>query len=254
MSEDQTQGAHLHEALLNIVYEDADFVAIDKPAGLLVHRSPVDRRETRFAVQLLRDQLGYYVYPAHRLDKPTSGILLFAKSTQALAAVRQQFEEQGVRKQYLALVRGFAPATLRIEHPVKTRSDDYDTRLSEEPRLGITELQTLRHYELPVQIETFASTRYSLVKLSPLTGRRHQLRYHMKHISHPIVGDSSYGKGVHNRYFQRAFACERLLLMASELVFTHPYTEMSVAIRITPTGVFDYVLKVLGRDYVVKPA
>ena len=236
---------------LNIVYQDDDFVAIDKPPGLLVHRSPVDRRETRFAVQLLRDQLGAYVYPAHRLDKPTSGILLFAKSTQALAAVREQFEHHHIEKQYLALVRGYTPQELKIDHPVKTRADDCDSRMSGTPKAGITLLNTLRHYQLPVQIETFPTTRYSLVTLSPLTGRRHQLRYHMKHISHPIIGDSSYGKGVHNRYFQRHFDCERLLLMANQLVFRHPCTDQSVQIRIAPSGAFARLLETFDCDYAI---
>ncbi len=213
---------------------------------MLVHRSPVDRRETTFAIQLLRDQLGQYVYPAHRLDKPTSGVLLFAKSTEALAAVRNQFESHQVNKTYLALVRGFAPQQRTIDHPVKTREDKHDNRLKDSPRDGITELKRLDCFELPVQIETFPTTRYSLVELKPLTGRRHQLRYHMKHISHPIVGDSSYGKGVHNRYFQAHYHCHRLLLMASGLEFTHPVTGKEISIRVPPSGSFARVLSELS--------
>lgn len=233
---------------LRLVYEDEHYVAIDKPPGLLVHRSPVDRRETTFAVQLLRDQLGYHVYPAHRLDKPTSGILLFAKSREALSAARSQFENHEVRKGYLALVRGFAPDNLRIDHPVKTRADDRDQRLQGEPKNGITELRCLQRYEIPVQLGTFPTSRYSLVELQPLTGRRHQLRYHMKHISHPIIGDSSYGKGVHNRFFQEHYHCHRLLLMANRLEFRHPVSAEQVGIEVLPSGSFAGVLDELEQQ------
>ena len=215
---------------LLVVYEDEHYIAIDKPSGLLVHRSPIDRHETQFAVQLLRDQIGQHVHPAHRLDKPTSGILLFAKSTEALRKVSEQFETHTIDKVYHALVRGFPPEKLTIDHPVKTRKDKLDKKTMEAPKDAITHLTTLATCTIDAKIERYDTSRYALVKLEPTTGRRHQLRYHMKHIAHPIIGDSNYGKGVQNRYFQQHFNCHRLLLAATSLNFYHPYEERETVI------------------------
>lgn len=214
---------------LDILYQDTALIAINKPSGLLVHRSPIDRHETRFALQLLRDQLGQHVYPLHRLDKPTSGVLLFALSSEVAQRAGQQFRQREMAKSYLAVVRGYCPASGTIDHPL--REQDQPPGRPEAPaQAALTQYRCLNQVELPIAIETYPSSRYSLVRLRPHTGRRHQLRRHMKHISHPIIGDAKHGRGRHNRYFAEHFSCPRLLLHAESLQFEHPLSGENLAI------------------------
>lgn len=206
---------------LPILYRDEALVAINKPAGLLVHRSPIDRHETRFAIQLLRDQIGQRVYPLHRLDKPTSGVLLFALSPTINSQLANTW--QGVDKQYLAIVRGHAPAEVLIDHPIRYEPDQYTTRTTvPEAQPAQTLTRQLAHIELPYAVDNYTTSRYSLVLCKPLTGRRHQLRRHLKHISHPIVGDAKHGKGKHNRFFAEHLQAPGLLLCATRLTLHHP--------------------------------
>ena len=211
--------------MLDILYRDDWLVAIDKPPGLLVHRSDLDRHETRFAVQLLRDQLGRRVYPAHRLDKGTSGVLLFAFEPAVVRLMAGQFEAGEVEKVYLAVVRGWPPEAGTIDHALARKYDDYGRQLpTTEAQPALTHYRRLATIELPVAVDRYPTARYALVELRPQTGRQHQLRRHMKHIGHPIIGDATYGKGIHNRYFQSAFGCHRLLLACVRLEFVHPVT------------------------------
>lgn len=210
---------------LTLLYRDQHLVAVNKPSGLLVHKSPIDRHETRFALQEVREQIGQWVYPAHRLDKPTSGVLLFALDSQTARELAQAWPE--TRKSYLAIVRGWAPAALTIDHPLKVMLDkiaDKDRRNSAELQSAITEVRTLATAEIPISVDRYPSTRYSLMECHIKTGRKHQIRRHLKHISHPIIGDAKYGKGVHNRFFQQHFNCSRLLLHAQSLTLQHPVT------------------------------
>lgn len=235
--------------MLEILYQDNNYVAIHKPSGLLVHRSPIDKNETRFALQEVRNQIGQYVYPIHRLDKPTSGVLIFALSSEAADKIQSQFNDGGVQKTYQALVRGFTPQVLDIDYPVKARIDKkHGTAAEAEPKDAQTELNTLEQYELPIQVERYPSTRYSLVELKPKTGRRHQLRYHMKHISQPIIGDAKYGKGIHNRFFAQHFNCPRLMLCATQLSFLHPYMEAKVTIETSLDETFQNALDQLFSE------
>jgi len=210
---------------LQIIYQDPYYIAINKPAALLVHRSPIDRHETRFAVQMLRDQIGQRVYPVHRLDKPTSGVLLFAFSAEAASKIGILFQQHDVYKSYFAIVRGYSPAQAYIDHPVKAAKDAYDEKLRELPPNGITQLTQLATAELDIPQSNYSRSRFSLVKLEPKTGCKHQLRYHMKHISHPIIGDPKYGKGNINRSFADKTSCSRLLLSAYQLQCHHPYLD-----------------------------
>ena len=230
---DQQNAAQNHTEQLDILYRDDDYIAINKPSGLLVHRSPIDPHETRFAVQMLREQIDQYVYPVHRLDKPTSGILVFALNKQALRLLSQQFSSQQVKKTYLAIVRGFMPESGCIDHPVKAHTDDFiksSTKISN----AQTAYQCLAQTEIPVNIDRYPMSRFSLVKLMPTTGRRHQLRYHMKHCAHPIIGDAKYGKGNYNRYFKHYFDNNRLLLAATSLTFSHPVNNQTICIHAHP--------------------
>jgi tRNA pseudouridine65 synthase len=219
-------------AVLTILYRDEHLIAIDKPPGLLVHRSDIDRHETRFAVQLLRDQIGLRVQPAHRLDKGTSGVLLFAFDADSARKLGQQFERNEVHKTYLAVVRGWPEESGRIDHALSRRHDEYGRTLPQaEAQDAVTRYRRLAIAELPFAVERHPTSRYALVELEPLTGRRHQLRRHMKHIAHPIIGDATHGKGCHNRFFKEHFGCDRLLLACVEMRFRHPQTDEEITIR-----------------------
>ena len=217
---------NIETPLLEILYQDSYIIAINKPSGLLVHKSPIDRHETAFALQMLRDQIGQYVYPVHRLDKPTSGVLVFALNKEVLKSLSLLFRTHDVRKEYIAVVRGYVDDEGFIDYPLKQMLDT-----KEQKRLGITkeaqEAQTdyLSTVELPYPVSRYPVARYSLVKLLPKTGRKHQLRRHMKHIFHPIVGDTKHGRGEHNILFREKLDSHRLLLHATRISFVHPMTK-----------------------------
>ena len=218
---------------LEIIYQDQWLVAINKPSGLLVHRSMLDRHETRFAVQLLRDQIGQRVYPAHRLDKPTSGVLLFALDPETAGLLSAQFREHVVKKTYLALVRGWPEDSGCIDYPLvdgPIKGNSAKQRDSDIPRPAMTDYRSLAKIELPYSDGRHLSSRYALVEARPTTGRRHQLRRHFKHIFHPLIGDTSYGDGRHNRLFRQQFSCQRLLLHAQHLEFQHPIEARNISL------------------------
>lgn len=213
--------------ILPILYQDEYLVAINKPSGLLVHRSMIDRHETRFAMQILRDQIGQHVFPVHRLDKPTSGVLLFALSSEVAALLNQQQAEETTRwhKTYLAVVRGWAPEEVFVDHPLKEKLDkiaDKKAQQDKPAQSAQTSFKRLATTELDVKIEGFDKSRYSLLMATPRQGRKHQIRRHCKHLSHPIIGDAKHGRGRHNRYFKEHLNCPRLLLHAASLAITHP--------------------------------
>ena len=218
---------------LPIIFRDDYLVAINKPSGLLVHRSEIDRHETRFALQLVRDQIGQIVYPVHRLDKPTSGVLVFALSPELAKKMGDIFFQQRLEKTYLALVRGHAPREIIVDHPLKEELDRYadkKARTDKPAQQAITRIKTVAQIEFPFSIDKYPCTRYSLVKCTPETGRKHQIRRHLKHISHPIIGDAKHGKGAHNRFFEETFHCGGLMLAATELQFIHPITGAPVTL------------------------
>ena len=219
---------------MNILYRDDYLVSVDKPPGLLVHRTGLDAGETRFALQLLRDQIGQPVWPVHRLDKGTSGVLLFALDAATARALGQSFERGGaMRKTYLAIVRGWPPESGEIDHPLKRMPDDMRSE-REEIQDALTHYRTLERYELPLAQGGFATTRCALVELQPVTGRRHQLRRHMKHVAHPIIGDATHGKGPLNRALAGLLGLQRLWLHACRLELAHPVTGREVAIEAAP--------------------
>lgn len=212
---------------LPVLYQDEHVVAVNKPSGLLVHRSEIDRHETRFALQLVRDQIGRRVYPVHRLDKPTSGVLVFALHADAARTISEAIARQSVTKIYHAVVRGFAPEQGHIDHALTEELDKYTdqkARQNKPAQPAQTTYRRLATVELPVAIEGYPQSRYSLVECTPHTGRKHQIRRHMKHIDHPIIGDAKHGRGRHNRYFKDHLQAGRLLLHASRLQLPHPVT------------------------------
>lgn len=215
--------------MLELLYNDDYLVAINKPAGLLVHKTEIDRHETQFALQMLRDQIGQRVYPIHRLDKPTSGALLFAKTPELAAKVASNWAE--TTKNYLAVVRGYGPTELTLDHPIVPKYDKYAKNTKRVPQSAMTRVRRLASIELAVSIDKYPNARYSLMQCSLGTGRKHQIRRHLKHLSHPIIGDAKYGKSKHNHYFAEHLACPRLLLHAHELECRHPETHVLISLR-----------------------
>jgi len=219
---------------LEVLYQDEFLIAVNKPSGLLVHKSPIDRHETRFALQIVRDQIGKYVYPLHRLDKPTSGVLLFALKEEIAQSFSKMFEDGEVRKTYVAITRGHTPESGCIDHPLSQMLDTKEQKLAgitKEPQDAQTLFERLASVTLPYEVDRYPTTRYSLVKLEPKTGRKHQLRRHMKHISHHIVGDTKHGRGEHNKFFREQFAIHRLLLHAYKISFFHPILKQEIEVE-----------------------
>jgi tRNA pseudouridine65 synthase len=213
--------------MLEILYQDEHLVAVNKPAGWLVHRSWLDRHETVFVMQTVRDQIGQHVFTVHRLDRPTSGVLLMALSSEVARLLSQQFEQHQVQKTYHAVVRGYVLEGGTIDHPLIEEMDkiaDKHANQDKTPQDAVSHYQPLATVEMPVAVGRYPTARYSLVELKPETGRKHQLRRHMTHIRHPIIGDSKHGDLRQNRALAQHFDCQRLMLHASHLQLNHPVT------------------------------
>ncbi|HHM20614.1 MAG TPA: pseudouridylate synthase [Bacteroidetes bacterium] len=227
---------------LEIVYQDDYFVAINKPAGLLVHRSAMAANASEFALQRLRNQLGKRVFPAHRLDRKTSGVLLFSLSEKSDLCAKKLFSERKTKKIYHAIVRGFAPLQTTIDYPLKNDKGKI--------RPALTRWKTLAYYELAVPFGPYPTSRYSLVEMIPHTGRFHQLRKHAAHIFHPIIGDRPHGCNKQNRLWKEKWGMTRMLLHASSLSFQHPFTGKAVRMEAAPDGAFAGVVERLARSVV----
>ncbi len=238
--------------MLEILYSDEVMVAINKPSGLLVHRTALDRHETAFAVQMLRDQIGRRVWPVHRLDRGTSGVLVFALDPASAHALAAQFAGHTPTKRYVALVRGHPPEAGEIDHPLRRVSDAIDPRGAREGAEAIelqpalTRYRRLATVELPVAVDRYPASRYALVEAWPLTGRMHQIRRHMSHIAHPVIGDSTHGKGVHNRYFASAWSADRLMLACTHMCIRHPASGEEILLQCDPGEVFHRLAAAFG--------
>ncbi|MFT5002119.1 MAG: tRNA pseudouridine65 synthase [Flavobacteriales bacterium] len=267
--------------VLTILYQDEFMVAVDKPAGLFVHRSFMDKDEIYFALQLVRDQVRQYVYPVHRLDRPTSGVLLFALTKDVATKLNEAFANKssqvGLRSQlktelavesdhnlvqqdkvaelstnegidgcdvamvktYYAVVRGHLaiPEDL-IDHALKEKLDklgDKNVNRDKPAQSAQSYYQVKQQASLPIKVGKFDSVRYSLVEVRPITGRRHQIRRHLAHLRHPILGDINYGDNKQNPFFIEHFGFKRLMLHAKSLEFNHPVSNE----RITISAPFD---------------
>ncbi len=196
------------------------------------------RDASGFAVQRLRDQLGQRVWPVHRLDRKTGGVLLFALSEAMNSAMQRQFMEGQVQKKYLAIVRGYTPDAQTIDYALRHP----DTGVVQE---ALTHFKTLQRGEILLSFGKHATSRYSLVELTPATGRMHQLRKHMAHILHPIIGDRPHGCNKQNKLFLKQFGMNTMLLHAQELTFTHPETQEEITITAPVQAEFARMLEVL---------
>jgi tRNA pseudouridine65 synthase len=212
--------------VLEILFEDEYLIAINKPSGLLVHRTSIAAEETVFALQLLRDQIGQHVSPVHRLDRPTSGVLLFSKKEEVLPMLKEQFADRSVQKTYLAIVRGIpAIKSDLIDHPL---TSERSNKLQE----AQTHYKVLGEAEIPFDTTgRYPTSRYSLIELKPKTGRTHQIRRHLAHIRHYILGDKKHGDNKQNQFFEKQFGMENLLLHARQLEFTHPFSKETIIVQ-----------------------
>lgn len=226
---------------LEIVFEDKFCVAINKPNNILIHNSYYARNIKEATVlDLIKSELGYVLYPIHRLDRKTSGILLFAKEKEYVPVFQQLFENN-LKKQYIAIVRGFIENEIIIDSPVK------------HPETGIykdalTICSPINKVELSIAVKPYNFSRYSLVKLEPKTGRIHQLRIHLNKISHPIIGDYKYGDRFHNRMYAAQFNCNILLLHAYCLSFTHPITLKEIVLKAPINNIWQMLLSQFGWE------
>lgn len=220
--------------MFDILYKDEYCIAINKPSGWLVHRSWLDKNEKVVVMQTLRDQIGQHVFPVHRLDRPTSGVLLFALSSEVAKLLAQQFAERQPQKTYHAIVRGLVPEAGVIDYPLVEELDkiaDKFTNKNKPAQDAISQYWPISSVEIPIAVGKYATARYSFIELMPHTGRKHQLRRHMKHIFHPIIGDSKHGDLHQNRAFTQYFGHKRLMLHASTLTFIHPINKETITIR-----------------------
>jgi tRNA pseudouridine65 synthase len=210
---------------LDILFADQHYVAINKPEGMLVHRSQIAADvNANFAMQLLRNQLKQHVYTVHRLDRPTSGVLLFALSPEAAAKITEQFSNNLVQKRYIAIVRGYTDTEGTIDYALKKE----DTNVWQDDVTHYTQLATV---ELPFATNRYPTARYSLVAAKPINGRMHQIRRHFKHIFHPIIGDTTYGDLKQNSLIAAHYPTQnKLMLAAQQLQFVHPYTQQAINI------------------------
>lgn len=227
--------------MLEILYTDEHLIAINKPNGLLVHRSKIAQNTDEFAVQLLRDQIGQHVYPCHRLDRKTSGVLLFALSKDANSNMQSLFMDGHVSKTYHAIVRGFTPIDGRIDYPL--------TNEAGKTQDAITAYKTIATTELPIPYGKYESSRYSLVSVHPETGRFHQIRKHFAHIFHPIIGDRPHGCNKQNRFFLEQWNHNEMLLHARELSFKHPILNTQVSIVAPYLLPFNSMMETLKFDH-----
>lgn len=224
--------------MLEIIYQDDYLVAINKPHGLLVHQSPIARDVDEFAIQLLRDQLLKKVYPVHRIDRKTSGVLLFAFDKEINKSLTEQLTLKTVEKIYHAIIRGYTPDELFIDYPLYK-----DNGILQEAQ---TRIRTLDRAEINIPSGKHSSSRYSFIEAAPITGRMHQIRKHLAHIFHPIIGDRPHGCNKQNKIWLEKFEMNTMLLHAHKMVFTHPVTKERVALIANPQTEFRRAYEILA--------
>lgn len=229
---------------LDILYQDKWCIAINKPHGLLVHRSSIAADASEFAVQLLRDQVGFPVFPVHRLDRKTSGVLLFATKAEFVAAFQLAMQNTDAQKRYLALVRGFFPDEIMLDYPL-TREDG---KIQE----AKTAFKNLAHFELPFAQRGFETSRYSLIEAQPFTGRMHQIRKHLNHLRHPIIGDRPHGCNKQNKFFLEQWNMTKMLLHAQTLALKHPFLDTQIFFEAEMSSEFQSTLELMRQMSIEK--
>ena len=200
--------------MLDILYRDEWLIAVNKPCGLLVHRTAIAERDGLFALQLLRDQVGRKPFPVHRIDRPTSGILLFAFSPEVARLLNDQLANGESHKKYVALVRGWLPEPVTNNRPVKNDRGNLQD--------ACTSFVPVKYLELPLATSRYPTARFSIVEASPLSGRWHQIRQHLAQLRHYIINDRVHGDGKQNRLFSEQFGIREMFLHARSISMQHP--------------------------------
>lgn len=224
--------------ILEIIYQNEYLVAINKPNGLAVHRSKLVGNAEVFALQLLRDQLQQKVHTIHRLDRKTSGVLLFGLSNEVSGRVQKQFEERTVSKKYYAIVRGYTKDEETIDYDLVNDNGKYQE--------AITTYRTLSRCELPIAFGKHSTSRYSLIQITPLTGRTHQIRRHLNHLRHPIIGDRPHGCNKQNKLFKEKWGLTNMMLHAENLRIKHPISNKEIEITARFPTEFSRMISTLG--------
>ncbi len=223
--------------MLEIIYQDEYMVVINKPHGLLVHRSSIAADAEEFAMQKLRDQIHKKVFPVHRIDRKTSGILLFGLSSDAAKNIQAQLEDSNTQKTYLAIVRGYFPDRIDVDYPLTNDSGKVQD--------AFTSFKTLKRTELDIPFGKFPTSRYSLIEAYPKTGRMHQIRKHLNHLRHPIVGDRPHGCNKQNKLFKERWNMTTMLLHAQKLSIKHPYTNLIMHLEAPLFSVYQEMINTL---------
>lgn len=231
----------METTILEILYQDDYLVAINKPNGLLVHRSPIASDAQEFALQLLRNQIGRFVYPVHRLDRKTSGVLLFGLNKETTRLLQKGIEEKETLKEYQAIVRGYFPEQITVDYALTN-----DRGKQQE---AITIFQRLKTTELAIPFGKHTTSRYSLIMVQPQTGRMHQIRKHCNHLRHPIIGDRPYGCNKQNRLFKERWQMNTMLLHARKLVLIHPVNDKKLLIKAGFPAEFQRMQEILQLSY-----
>ncbi len=224
--------------MLVVLYSEKDWLAINKPNGLLVHRSSLAADATEFAVQLLRDQLGQRVYPVHRLDRKTSGVLLFGLNSKVTSKLQQNLQHTSCVKEYVAIVRGFFPNECTVEKELINESGKKQD--------AVTLFSCIQQIEIPIPFGKHNTSRYSLIKAIPKTGRMHQIRKHLNHLRHPIIGDRPHGCNKQNRLFKKTWGHTDMLLHCRSVRIQHPYNDKPIHIEADFPANFKKITDALG--------
>ncbi len=212
--------------MLEILFQDDALIAVNKPAGLAVHRSRLIGVADEYLIDLLREQIGGTLHLAHRLDRATSGVLLVARSSEVAAQLGEQFSGRDVHKQYLTVVRGWPePAQGLVDYPLPGSRETGPRR---EARTAYRRLATV---EVPIALGRYPQQRYALLLAEPETGRFRQIRKHLAHLHHPVIGDCQHGRSDHNRLYKQYFGCHRMLLHAWRLQLRHPVSGEPFALQ-----------------------
>lgn len=219
---------------LEILHIDDDLVVVNKPSGLLVHRTDLAKGEQDAVVQRLNAQLGRWVYPIHRLDRATSGVLVMALKDDVARHLGEQFMERSTDKNYLAIVRGHTSHEGVIDYPLAKLNEEKGRarfKIEGTEKEAISHFKTLESFQIPVPVSRYEQMRLSLVSVKPEQGRTHQIRRHFKHIFHPLLGDTRYGCRHHNQAMRDHWSQDlRLMLHAEQLTFTHPINQQRIAV------------------------
>jgi len=218
------------------------------------NKTKMDFGEKESFVDFLLDGMNIKVFPVHRLDKPTSGVLIFALSSEMARVLSEQFLHRKVKKKYLAVVRGTPKPQDTIDHPLREELDKISDKMARKDKPAqeaVTHIKTLAQIELPVQVDKYPTSRYALVEANPVTGRKHQIRRHLRHINHSINGDGTHGNSKHNRVFENEFKIRRLLLTCKQMTFQHPKTDVELTINAQLSSEFNEIIERLGwKEYI----